>query len=1245
MKLSWEKRFYLISLSLVLGLGVTWTLFVGGKRTSASSPAGVIHVNSTADILNPPAGVVTLRSAIQQANANHGSNTIDLTVPGTYNITLSAEEEDGNAAGDFDVRSSGDLTIVNTSGGAVVVDGNGLGRVFDLNPNSSSNADPFTVTLEGFTIQGGLTSGDGGGIRAQVNACLVLNNMTVTGNSSGGNGGGISAKGTKLIIHSSTIANNTAGGNGGGIEVETTGSGSDGSSITNSTIAGNSALNNVGASGGGINIAASFTGDLKLVSDTITGNVASNGGGVFWAGSGHLSVQSTIIAQNNLARLFRATLSGAQEVPPTNSPGTGTASLLLSADQTTITVNNSFSGLLANATAAHLHNAPAGQSGPIATDANGAQTGFTGLPAATSGTIPEQNFTVNSAFVTQLLQGNIYTNIHTSAFPAGEIRGQFTLVAGSGPDINTNQMFSARLSGGQEVPPVNSPGTGTSSIMLNAAQSSITVNGSFSGLAGNATAFHLHIAPAGQAGPRANDANGNPIEFTGLPAAASGAIPQQSFAVNSTFVTPLLQGHIYTNIHTSAFPNGELRGQFTSAGSFTDRGYNLIGQTDGSAGFTAATDQTGTTASPLDPKFELDSAGNPLLKNNGGPTQTIRLLCDSPAIDKGISHFLDTDQRGLPRTFDDLGVTNAAGGDGTDIGAFEVQAPACNRPPVARCKNITVSANSSCQASITAANVNNGSSDPDGDQITLSLDQTGPFSLGPHQVTLTVTDSSGATSSCTSTVTVVDTTGPTVNFQGVPDQTATADANCNTVVPDVRELVRAQSSDNCTATSALVITQTPAAGSTVGVGSHPIIVKVADTASPANSVQGVVGFTVADKTAPTINCQAVAAQTAIADANCSAKVPDVRALVRAQSSDSCTARSALVITQTPAPGSTVGLGANPITVRVSDTSSPANFTECSVSFTVLDKTGPTISGVSVTPANIWPPNHELVEVTINYTTADNCSASSAVTNTLSVTSNDPVEGTGPGDLSPDWVIVDDHHVQLRAERSSSRRVRTYTIKITSTDPAGNSSFKTVTVRVRPNPPQPGPLPSPWVSQDVGEAKDLKLPGSASFADGVFTVNGNGWDIWGTDDSFHFVYQPLNGDGEIVARVLSVEDTFQWAKAGVMIRENLTPDSRNAFMAVTPGAGTTFQSRPNPGSGGVITLETLGGHHPAPYWVRIVRSGNTFTGYQSSDGVTWVLVGTYTINMSSNVYIGLAVTSTNKAELCTATFGNVAVTQQ
>jgi hypothetical protein len=115
-----------------------------------------------------------------------------------------------------------------------------------------------------------------------------------------------------------------------------------------------------------------------------------------------------------------------------------------------------------------------------------------------------------------------------------------------------------------------------------------------------------------------------------------------------------------------------------ASGAFTSHGFNLIGKRDGSTGFNQPTDQTGTLASPLDPK--LYPVG---MANNGGPTLTISLLPGSPAIDKGNSHcltcgptgVLPTDQRdaGFPRTFDDPAVLNATGGDGTDIGAFEVQ--------------------------------------------------------------------------------------------------------------------------------------------------------------------------------------------------------------------------------------------------------------------------------------------------------------------------------------------------------------------------------------------------------------------------------------------------------------------------------------------------------------------------------------------------------------------------------------------
>jgi hypothetical protein len=107
------------------------------------------------------------------------------------------------------------------------------------------------------------------------------------------------------------------------------------------------------------------------------------------------------------------------------------------------------------------------------------------------------------------------------------------------------------------------------------------------------------------------------------------------------------------------------------AGVFSSQGYNLIGAVpDGVGGFTTATEQIGTTASPLDPKLPSSPAPN------GFAVGSLRLLPGSPAVDKGRALGGATvDQRGLARTVDlsDVDFPNAVGGDGTDIGAFESQ--------------------------------------------------------------------------------------------------------------------------------------------------------------------------------------------------------------------------------------------------------------------------------------------------------------------------------------------------------------------------------------------------------------------------------------------------------------------------------------------------------------------------------------------------------------------------------------------
>ncbi len=111
-------------------------------------------------------------------------------------------------------------------------------------------------------------------------------------------------------------------------------------------------------------------------------------------------------------------------------------------------------------------------------------------------------------------------------------------------------------------------------------------------------------------------------------------------------------------------------------GAQTSQGYNLIGKNDGSTGFTNGVnnDQVGSIASPLDPKLELDASNKPKLADNGGPTPTIKLLSGSPAIDKGHSSGSNTDQRGFARPVDTSVIGNPPGGDGSDIGAYEVQA-------------------------------------------------------------------------------------------------------------------------------------------------------------------------------------------------------------------------------------------------------------------------------------------------------------------------------------------------------------------------------------------------------------------------------------------------------------------------------------------------------------------------------------------------------------------------------------------
>jgi len=152
-----------------------------------------------------------------------------------------------------------------------------------------------------------------------------------------------------------------------------------------------------------------------------------------------------------------------------------------------------------------------------------------------------------------------------------------------------------------------------------------------------------------------------------------------------------------------------------------------------------------------------------------------------------------------------------------------------------------------------------------------------------------------------------------------------------------------------------------------------------------------------------------------------------------------------VITSNHPSGETFPVGTT--TVTLTDTRLDGSTATCSFTVTVNDTEFPVVSQPTNTPNILWPPNHQMVDVTNNYTATDNCPGLNCV---LTVSSNEPINGLGDGDTAPDWQVIDAHHVLLRAERGGRGNGRLYTITTTCTDASGNVTTKTSTVFVPPN---------------------------------------------------------------------------------------------------------------------------------------------------------------------------------------------------
>ena len=184
------------------------------------------------------------------------------------------------------------------------------------------------------------------------------------------------------------------------------------------------------------------------------------------------------------------------------------------------------------------------------------------------------------------------------------------------------------------------------------------------------------------------------------------------------------------------------------------------------------------------------------------------------------------------------------------------------------------------------------------------------------------------------------------------------------------------------------------------------------------------------------------------------------------------------------------------------------------------------------------------------------------------------------------------------------------------------------------------LPAGWSDTDIGSPG---VTGSAGYTNGNWTVAGGGSDIWGGADQFHFASTTVNGDGTLIAKVTSIQNTDTssgWSKAGVMFRNNNTAGSANVSIVATYGEGVSFQWR---GTAGGQSSFLAVGSITTPVWVKLVRSAGTFTGSYSLNGSTWVQVSSQSVTMNSTVMAGLDVTAHNNSALNIATFTNVSVT--
>jgi hypothetical protein len=216
---------------------------------------------------------------------------------------------------------------------------------------------------------------------------------------------------------------------------------------------------------------------------------------------------------------------------------------------------------------------------------------------------------------------------------------------------------------------------------------------------------------------------------------------------------------------------------------------------------------------------------------------------------------------------------------------------------------------------------------------------------------------------------------------------------------------------------------------------------------------------------------------------------------------------------------------------------------------------------------------------------------------------------------------------------------TYYYVIQSVNQSGTSANSTP---VSATPVTTTSLPTGWARQDIGTISAAGNAGFTNVNDSTFIVSGSGTGIGGTADSYSYAYASVSGDVTITARIYNISGTL--SKTGLLIRESLNANA--TAVAVTLGdAGwrySKFGARTS--TGGSMSWNEGNQFTWTPVWFRLQRSGNTFTAYQSLDGAAWFQIGSTTITMASNYYIGLAASSGSTTGAIDSThYDNVSLT--